>query len=378
MTVRVASVGIGRFGKRAEGLVDLAAEAGWLALEGVGRKPVDLLVVGSMLAHGPYGPEAILPRLAGRLSLESAGGIRVDGASGTGAMAFQTAVMALESGRYDRALVLAAEKMTDRTTQDNTRDLAASLHTSEVAAGATMPALAAIISQRYLDRFGRTAEVIDAAALHAREMAVDNPNAHFFGKAVTAADIAGSKPVALPLRLMHCSAISDGAVGLVLERGEGPATVLGMGQGFEALRVVDRPDLTTFAATRIAAKRAYESAHLTRKEIEVAEVHDAFATFTLIHMEDIGLCGPGEAPDWLARGWARRDGRVPVNPSGGVVGRGHPVAASGLAEVGEVALQLMGEAGKHAIANRPKVGLAQAVSGIASQNLVTILGRTAE
>jgi acetyl-CoA C-acetyltransferase len=377
MTVHVASVAIGRFGKRPEGLIDLAAEAGVAALEGVGRKPIDLLVVGSMMAHGPYGPEALLPRLASRLSLESAGGIRVDGASGTGAMAFQTAVMALESGRYDRALVVAAEKMTDRSTQDNTRDLAASLHTSEVAAGATMPALAAIISARYLQRYGKTTAIFDAAALHAREMALDNPNAHFYGKTVTAADIAASKPVALPLRLMHCSAISDGAVAVVVEKGQGPATVLGMGQGFEALRVVDRNDLTTFAATRVAAKRAYESAHLTRKEVGVAEVHDAFAPFTLIHMEDIGLCGPGEAATWMEKGWARRDGRVPVNPSGGVVGRGHPVAASGLAEVGEVALQLMGDAGRHQVAHRPKVGLAQAVSGIASHNLVTILGRSA-
>ncbi len=377
MSVHVAAVGYAKFGKRPEDLVALAAEAGTAALEGVGRKPVDLLVVGSMMAHGPHGPEALLPRLAGRLSLESAGGLRVDGASGTGAMAFHAAVLALESGRYQRALVVAAEKMTDRSTPDNTRDLAASLHSSEVAAGATMPALAAIVARRYLDRFEFATDVIDAAAHHARSMALDNPNAHFFGKPVTEAEIAASKPVALPLRLMHCSAISDGAVGVVLERGHGPTTVLGLGQGFEALRLVDRADLTTFAATRIAAARAYESAHLTRKEVQVAELHDAFSPFTLIHMEDIGLCGPGEAPGWLRKGWVRRDGRVPVNPSGGVVGRGHPVAASGLAEIAEVALQLAGDAGRHQVAHRPKVGLAQAVSGIASQNFVTILGRGA-
>ncbi|HYA58533.1 MAG TPA: thiolase family protein [Thermoplasmata archaeon] len=375
MSVHVASVGMGRFGKRPEGLIDLAAEAGEAALDGVGRKPIDLLVVGSMFSHGPYGPEALLPRLAGRLSLESANGLRIDGASATGALAFHAAVLALESNRFDRALVIAAEKMTDRSTADNTRDLATSLHTSEVAAGATMPLLAAIVSQRYLDRYGGTPAWFDAASLHARTMALDNPNAHFFGKRVTAAEISSSKPVALPLRVMHCSAMSDGAVAVVLERGQGPATVLGLGQGFEALRVVDRNDLTSFAATRIAAKRAYEASHLTRKEVEVAEVHDAFSPFTLIHIEDLGFCGPGEAPTWFERGWVHRDGRLPVNPSGGVVGRGHPVAASGLAEVAEVALQLRGEAGQHQIARRPKVGLAQAVGGVASHNLVTILGK---
>ncbi len=376
MTTHVSAIGIGRFGKRTEGLLDLAVEAADLALEGVGRKPIDLLVTGSMLSHGPVGPEALLPRLAGRLSLETAQGLRLDAASSTGAMAFHAAVLALESGRFERALVVAAEKMTDRTTAENTRDLAASLHTSEVAAGATMPALASLVTQRYLERYSLPVSVCDVATVHAREMAVANPAAHF-QKAVTLADAAGSRPVALPLRLLHCSAISDGATALVVERGQGPATVLGLGQAFEALRVVDRNDLTTFAATRLAAQRAYESARLTRREVDVLEVHDAFSPFAFIHLEDLGICGPGEAPGWYEKGWVRRDGRVPVNPSGGVIGRGHPVAASGLAEIAEIALQLRGEAAAHATSKLPKVGIAQAVGGIASHNFVTILGRPA-
>jgi len=373
MTLHVASVGMGRFGKRPEGLVDLAAEAANLALEGVGRKTVDLLVVGSMFAQGPHGKEALLPRLAGRLGLETASGFRVDSSSGTGAMAFHAAALALESGRFERALVIAAEKMTDRPTAEITRDLAASLHTTEAVAGATMPALAALVTQRYLERYAFPTDVLDAVAVHARAMAVENPNAHF-QKAVTAEEVAASRPVALPLRLLHCSAISDGATALVLERGTGPATVLGLGQGFDALRLIDREELTSFAATRVAARRAYEMAHLTRKEVEVVELHDAFASFALIHTEDLGFCGPGEAPRWFESGWVTREGRLPINPSGGVIGRGHPVAASGLAEIGEVALQLRGEAGRHATAQRPKVGLAHAVSGIAAHNFVTILG----
>ncbi len=373
MTVHISSVGMGRFGKRPEGLIDLAAEAAGLALEGVGRKPIDLLVAGSMFAQGPQGREALLPRLVGRLGLESAAGFRVDSSSGTGGMAFHNAVLALETGRFERALVVAAEKMTDRSTAEITKDLAASLHMSEVAAGATMPGLAAIVTQRYLQRYGLTPAVCDLATVHARSMAVANPNAHF-QKAVTAEDVASSRPVALPLRLLHCSAISDGATALVVEKGTGPATVLGLGQGFDALRLVDREELTTFAATRLAARRAYEAARLTRKELNVVEVHDAFSPFALIHIEDLGICGPGESSQWFEKGWVGRDGRLPVNPSGGVIGRGHPVAASGLAEIGEVALQLRGEAGRHAIATRPKIGLAHAMSGIASHNFVTILG----
>jgi acetyl-CoA C-acetyltransferase len=377
VSVHIAAVGIGKFGKRTEGLIDLAVEAANRALEQIGRRPVDLLVGGTMLAHGTNGPEAFLPRLAERLGLESSSGFRVDGASATGAMAFQAAVLALESGRYERALVVGAEKMTDRTTAVVTRELAASLHPSEVACGATMPALASIVGQRYLERYELPLESIDRVTVHARTMAARNPNAQFFSKPIAPAEVASSRPVALPLRLLHCSAISDGAAALVVERGSGPATVRGIGQGFESLRIVDRPDLTTFAASRIAAQRAYESAHLTRKEIEFVEVHDAFAPFAMIHLEDLGLCGPGEGSDWYEKGWVRPDGRVPVNPSGGVIGRGHPVAASGVAEIGEVALQLRGEAGAHAVARPPRIGLAHAVAGIGSQNFVTILGREA-
>ncbi|MGI0070461.1 MAG: thiolase family protein [Thermoplasmata archaeon] len=373
MSIHIASVGMGRFGKRPESLDDLAAEAAGLALEGVGRRPIDLLVAGSMLAHGPHGPEALLPRLAGRFGLESASGLRVDAASGTGAMAFYAAVLAIETGRFERALVVAAEKMTDRTTGVNTRDLSASLDPSEVAAGATMPALAAIVAQRYLERFELPVTVLDAATVHARAMAARNPCAHF-SKPVTREEVARSRPIATPLRLLHCSAISDGATALVLERGTGPATVLGIGQGFESLRVADRDDLSTFGATRVAAKRAYEEAKLSPKEVDVTEVHDAFSPFVFLHIEDLGFCEPGGGPAAFERGEVRPDGRIPVNPSGGVIGRGHPVAASGLAEIAEVALQLRGEAGTHAIARKPKVGLAQAVSGLASQNFVTILG----
>lgn len=373
MTVHVSSVGVGRFGKRAEGLVDLAAEAAASALEGVGRKPVDLLVVGSMLSHGTHGAEAFLPRLASRLSLENASGFRAESTSATGAMAFHTAVASLEAGRFSRALVVTAEKMTDRPTPTLTAELTAALHGSEVAAGATMPGLGALAAQRYFDRYEIPIEAADRVTVHDRATAARNPNAQF-QSTVTLEEVSASRPVALPLRLLHCSPMSDGAAAVVVERGAGPATVLGLGQGIDSLRLVDRPDLTTFAATRLAARRAYEEARITRKELDVVETHDAFAPFGLVHLEDLGLCGPGEAPSWFEHGWVRPDGRLPVNPSGGLIGRGHPIAASGLVGIAEIALQLRGEAGSHSIARRPRIGLAHSMSGLGSHNFVTILG----
>ncbi|HTW54832.1 MAG TPA: thiolase family protein [Thermoplasmata archaeon] len=373
MTVRVASVGVGRFGKRPEGLLELAAEAASIALDGVGRKPIDLVVAGSMLSHGAAGPEPLLPRLAERLSLEGASGLRVESTSGTGAMAFHTAALALAAGGFERALVVAAEKMTDRTTPEITGELAAALHPSEAAAGATMPALAALVAQRYVERHGVDVADLALPTIHARTMAAANPNA-MFRTPVALAEANASRFVASPLRLLHCSAIADGAAAAVLERGDGPVRVLGLGQGFEAMRIVDRSDLTTFAATRTAAKRAYEAAGLTRKEIEIVEVHDAFAPFAPIHLEDLGFCGPGEGLDWYRKGWVGLDGRLPVNPSGGLLGRGHPIAATGLAGIVEIVLQLSGAAGDRAPGRRPKIGLAHAVSGLAAHNFVTILG----
>ncbi len=374
MKVRVASVGVGRFGKRAESLTELAAEAATLALEGVGRKPIDLVVAGTMLGHSPTGPEPFLGSLASRLSLEGASGVLVDAASATGALAFHVAATYLASGAAERALVVAAEKMTDLPTPVVTRELTRALAPSERTAGATMPGLASLVAQRYSLRHSVDASAYALPTVHARQGAARNPNAQF-PTPVTAAEVEASRPVALPLRLLHCGSIADGAASAVLERGQGPATVLGIGQGFDALRLVDRADLTTFAATRRAAQRAYEGAKITRKELEVVELHDAFAPFAFLDLEDLGICGPGEAPGWYANGWVAPGGRLPVNPSGGILGRGHPVAASGLAAIAEVATQLRGEAGARAIARTPKVGLAHSIAGLGSQNFVTILGR---
>lgn len=373
MNVRVASTGIGRFGKRSEGLVELAAEAASLALEGVGRKPIDLLVVGTMLGHGPRGSFPVLPRLAGRLGLESATGLRVEAASATGAMAFHAAVAALTAGRASRALVVAAEKMTDAPTSALTGELTSALHESEAAHGATMPGLGALVAQRYLQRHELREEVCASVTVHDRQMASRNPAAHL-PTPVTPEEVQASRPIALPLRLLHCAPISDGAAAVVVEKGRGPATVLGLGQGFDALRLIDRADLTTFVATRLAARRAYEEGHLTRKNVEVVELHDAFAPLAFVHLEDLGFCGPGEGPGWFERGWVRADGRLPVNPGGGLLGRGHPVGVSGLAGIAEIAVQLAGEAEEHAVARRPKIGLAHSMAGLGVQNFVTILG----
>jgi acetyl-CoA C-acetyltransferase len=370
----VTATGFSRFGRRPEPLLELAAEAAGAALSSVGRKPIDLLIVGNMLSGALNGSENLVSRVANRIGLETAAGLRVEAASASGAAAFHAATWAVASGLYERVLVLAVEKMTDRPTPEVAAALAHSLHPTEQAVGATMPALAALVAQRYAAQFQVPSEVFDHVSVAARAAAARNPYAQF-QTPVTLEEVAASRTVASPLRLLHCSSVCDGAVALVLERGAGPAGVLGTGQAFETMAVVDRSDLTTFAATRSAAERAFAGAGISRREVQVVEVHDAFAPFLLIDLEDLGFAEPGTASRWY--GGNRPAGAPAVNPSGGILGRGHPVAASGLAAVAEVARQLRGEAGANQLDPRPRVGAAHSIGGLASHNFVTLLGGTA-
>ena len=373
MNAHVAAAVSGKVGHRTGGLVDLLAEAGAEAMESIGRRPFDLLVVGSMASGSLAGVENLVSATAERLGLDPAQGYRVEAASATGAAAFHIAAREVASGRAERALVVAGEKMTALPREEVTRILAESLHPTEQAVGATMPGLAALVAQAYLARHGVAPEAFDAVTVQERRSSAGNPRAQF-PTPVSASEVGSSRPIALPLRLLHCAAISDGAAAVVLERGSGPATVLGLGQGFDAFALTDRTDLTSFRATRLAAQRAYEMAHLTRKQVGFAEVHDAFAPFAFIDLEDLGLCGAGEAPRWFAEGWTAPEGRFPVNPSGGLLGRGHPVGASGLLAIAEVARQLRGEAGTMQLPAPKKVGLAQSIGGLAAHNFVTLLG----
>lgn len=365
----------GKVGRRTGTLVDLLTEVGDEALEVVGRRRVDTLIVGSMAAGLLGGVENLVPNLTDRLHLESANGLRVEAASASGAAAFHAGVTEILAGNAERVLVLAGEKMTGLSTPQVSRALALSLAPSEQAVHATLPGLAALVAQRYLSRYHLPSEAIDAVTVQMRHSAQGNPNAQF-PTPVSFEQVASSRPIALPLRMLHCAAISDGAAAVVLERGEGPATVLGLGQGLDALALVDRAELTSFKATRTAAQHAYEHAHLTRKEIAFGEVHDAFAPFALQSLEDLGLCGAGEAGRWFLDGHTRPEGRFPVNPSGGILGRGHPVGASGLLQIAEVARQLRGDAGSLALPQRPATGMAQSIGGLGAQVFVTILGNS--
>jgi acetyl-CoA C-acetyltransferase len=374
MNCRVIASGWTRFGRREEGLVDLACAAGRAALEGAGREPIDLLVVGHMLSGEGEGVSHLVAQVADRLGLGPAAGWRIDAASASGAAAFHSAALAVASGRYERALVIGAEKMTHLPTPQVTRRLATSLAPVEQAVGATMPGLAALVAQRYLARYPAAEAAIAEVTVRARANAVRNPVAQFTSP-VSRESVEQSRWVAPPLRLLHCAAISDGAAAVVVERGGGVATVAGLGQAFSPPALADRSDSTCFAATREAARQAFASARCSHDEVQVAEIHDAFAPFALINLEDLGFAEPGEGARFFGPAGSGPAPQLQVNPSGGLLGRGHPVGASGLAQIAEISAQLRGDAGPTQMDGSPRWGLAQSIGGLGAQNFVTILGR---
>jgi acetyl-CoA C-acetyltransferase len=373
MNCHVIATGWSRFGRRSEGIIELASEAGRHALEGVGRTGIDLLVVGHMLSGEDEGVSHIAAHLSERLGIGPAAGFRVDAASATGAAAFHTAALAVAQGRYERALVIATEKMTHLSTARVTRRLATSLHTTEQAVGATMPGAASLVAQRYQRRFPNSSDAWASVTVAARARSARNPHAQFQSP-VTREEVEASRWVAPPLRLLHCAAISDGAVAVILERGRGEATVAGIGQAFDLPALADRVDTTHFAATREAARQAFEASRCSREEIEVAEIHDAFAPFAIIDIEDLGFAEPGRGAEWYTESGESPERQLSINPSGGLLGRGHPVGASGLAQIAEIAAQLRGEANATALPSKPRWGLAQSIGGLGAQNFVTILG----
>src|SRR5213594_4192054 len=183
--------------------------------------------------------------------------------------------------------------------------------------------------------------------------------------------VLGSRVVAYPLRLFHCCPISDGSSSIVLTAERTTVRVAGVGQGTDALGLRHRERLTSFRATQAAASAAFAMAGFGPARVDVAEIHDAFAPFELISLEDIGLFPPGKAASATLDGETALDGRLPVNPSGGLKARGHPLAATGLAQIVECVWQLTGRAEGRQVPAR--VALAQSIGGLATNNWVTLL-----
>jgi acetyl-CoA C-acetyltransferase len=376
--VYIAGVGMTHFGKSPSTLVELLREAALGAVSNSAIQEIDAIYVALMNSEEFTGESNLASHVAEVLGVPGIPAIRVETATSAGAAAFHAGFQGIASGYYRHVLVIGGEKMTHLSTSETTRILAEVLDAQERECGATMPALAAMVTESYRRQYhlsqARIERMLCRVAMKNHFNGSQNPYAQF-RRVISESDYLSSKIISTPLRLYDCAPISDGAAATVLTAERTDVVVSGIGQGTGPVSLSVRPSLTCFPATQIAAKRAYEMAALAPRDIDFAEVHDAFTSFELISAEDLGFFSPGKAGHAVEAGMTSLDGELPVNPSGGLKARGHPAGASGTAQIVE-AVKILRRQSPFKLTREPRRALTHSIGGLATNNFVTIVERT--
>jgi acetyl-CoA C-acetyltransferase len=380
----VAVIGIGKtaFGAFVDrDLRSLAVEAGQKCLEDAHVSPsqVEAFYLGNYAGPSFVGQNHLAPYIAGAMGITGVPCTRFEAACASSGSAFFHAVSSVGAGLYDLVLVGGVEKMTSQSTPKVTEILSAAGDMSgEGRAGATFPALFAMIARRHMFQYGTTREHMAAVAVKNHANGAKNPLAHM-RKVITMEQALNGKPISEPLTVYDCSLISDGAAAVMiapLERAAEfttkPVRVLGIAQTSDHVALDEKDDITTFRAVSEAAAKAYKMAGVTARDIQFAEVHDCFTIAEIVATEDLGFVKKGEGGPYVLEGRTCLKGERPVNASGGLKSKGHPVGATGAAQICDVALQIRGEAGERQVA-RNTLGLAQNLGGSGATAVVTVL-----
>ena len=381
----VAVIGIGKtaFGAFADrDLRSLAVEAGekCLADGHVSPSQVEAFYLGNFAGPSFVGQNHLAPYIAGAMGINGVACTRFEAACASSGSAFFHAVSAVAAGLYDVVLIDGVEKMTSQSTPKVTEILASAGDTcGEVRAGATFPALFAMIARRHMYQYGTTRQHMAAVAVKNHANGALNPQAHM-RKVITMEQALNGKLISDPLTVYDCSLISDGAAAVLiapLERAseftDKPVRVLGIAQTSDHVALDEKEDITTFRAVVEAARKAYKMAGVTASDIQFAEVHDCFTIAEILATEDLGFVKKGEGGPYALEGRTCLRGERPVNTSGGLKSKGHPVGATGTGQICDVVMQIRGEAGERQIA-RHSLGLAQNLGGSGATAVVTILG----
>ncbi|MEM3627248.1 MAG: thiolase domain-containing protein [Candidatus Bathyarchaeia archaeon] len=381
----IISAGLSRFG-RLEGLYarEIFAEAVKEAFDRCPnlnpKRDIQALFVGHMgesYEHqGHTGSTAA--DWAGLLPIPAA---RIEAACASSGAALRMAIYAVLSGLCDVVLVGGVEKMTHRATSEVTEYLAmASDYPFEQWHGITFPGLFALMATAHMHEYGTTERQLAMLAVKNHYHGSLNPKAHM-QKEVTLEQALSSRVIAWPLKLYDCSLITDGASCLILAKPElakkytdMPVHIIGSGQASDTIGMYERETFTSLMAAKLAAKRAYEMADVKPEDVDVAEVHDCFTIAEIIAYEDLGFCKPGEGGKLIEGGETKLGGSIPVNTSGGLKAKGHPVGATGTAQAYEVYLQLTGQAGRRQVKDA-EIALTHNVGGSGATAAVHIYRR---
>jgi acetyl-CoA C-acetyltransferase len=388
--VMIVGAGMTRFGRAEESLSQLMCLSSMAALRdaGLGDRPVDGVVVANMGAARLNRQTAIASGLVDRLALFPATAETVENGPASGSSAFKVGVQAIASGMAEVVLVTGVEKMRAVNNLEATDFVASMSHPqAEYVYGVTLPSLAGMFARMFMERHGVTRRHLALVAVKNHENALQNPYAHI-QQAVTLEGIleapeavVNNPPIAEPLHLFDCCPVSDGAASLVLASEEVassldgvPVTVAGIGQATDTHAVHERPDPAVLNAVRIAAERAFAMADAAPEVVDVVELHDAFTVLEIAQSEAAGFFCDGEGHLALERGETALDGRLPINPSGGLKARGHPVGATGVAQLVELTWQLRGQAQGRQVADA-RCGFACNFGGFGNNVVATVLRR---
>ena len=376
-----------KFGVHDRPLVELFGEAAFGALDdaGVGPADVDALYFGNAMGGQTENDTHLAPKVASHVGMAGIPVQRYEDACATSANAFKNAVEAVESGRHDVVLAGGVERCTPETglgTPEMTRIFGSASHRQyEQPTGITFPGVFALFTKRHMHEYGTTEAHLAHVAVKNHENGTRNPKAHF-GKEVSVEEAMEGPVVADPFRLMDCCPFSDGASAVVVvsddyaDSFDDPVDVDGIGHATDVVPIGDKETPHVTQAARDAAGEAYGQAGIEASAVDFAEVHDCFTGAEVLASEALGLVPDGEGGFAAAEGRTARDGEIPVNASGGLKAKGHPIGATGTGQIVELTEQLRGEAGAHQLPD-VETGVAHNLGGDAATTVVTVMGARA-
>ena len=363
--VFVIGVGMTTFGKHSDrSLRNLGFEACLNALKDAGITPgeIEAGYCGNALGPALQGETGVGQNVFWEVGIKGVPVVNVENACASGSTALREAWMAISGGHYDMVIVAGVEK----TVMPKGTPLSVGAGELETKLGDIFPGYFALIAQKHMEKYGTTKEQMAKISVKNHFNGTLNPYSQF-QKPLTMEEVLNSLMIAYPITLYSCCPNSDGAAAVILCSGERARRVKKQSIRIAASALTSgtydsQREFASWEVEQRAARQAYEMASLGPKDVHVVEVHDAFTISEIIHYEGLGLCPPGEGGRLIDEGTTELTGRIPVNPSGGLLAKGHPVGASGVAQVVEIVWQLRDEAGKRQVKNA-RVGLAQIMGG---------------
>ncbi len=362
--VCVLGAGGTKYGKLEDSISDIAIQASAEAIESAGIQPKEINASYISNVFGVADKQVHLgPVIMSNLGIPEKPSLTIESACGSGSVSFREAFANVAAGFYDAILVTGVEKITHTGTEWTTTYFSyCSDFFYEGQAGASFPGLFASMARAYLTEFKATEEDFAEVAVKNHDNGLLNPKAHL-RKKITIEDVMKSPVVASPLKLYDCCPFSDGASSVILcsekfakEHNKDYIHVIGSGRGGSSAALQGREHMTTIPSTKIAAEAAYKMAGITPKDIDFAEVHDCFTVAEIIDSEDLGFFEKGKGVQGVREGQTKRNGEIPINPSGGLKSKGHPIGATGVGQVVEVFEQLTGKAGERTVKDA-RIGL---------------------